>query len=182
MNNTIARANVAMNVGKRRGENNHALRWLLIAVGIVFVTVTVLLIIEPFLGKKIQIKNKSGHNIRKIELWYEDDFQMITEVMSFENIQTKTSLKESIEALELSKLDGHAWLTVALEFEEGGKAVIQTGQFLKDFKGTILLEFKDTKSKEVMLHMKAGEGLFGTSASTGCEDAFYVNPVSGTVE
>lgn len=151
-------------------------------LGAVLLLVIVLVCIEKSMENKIIVKNKSSHDITNIQIWYEDENEDITDVLDLGAVASKEKVKDSTENLELSQFVGDAWLSVQIEFEDGGKALIQTGQFLYGFKGKISLEIDDTKYEEVMLHLKAGEGLFNSTAVTGCDDVYYINPKDGYIE
>lgn len=151
-------------------------------LGIFLLLVVVLVCIEKGMENKIIVKNKSSHNITKLNFWYEDANGGITDIMDFGAVDSKEKITESTESLALSELAGDAWLSVQIEFEDGGKAVLQTGQFLYGFNGKISLEIADTKGEELILHLKAGEGLFNSTAVTGCDDVYYINPKDGYIE
>lgn len=138
--------------------------------------------IEPGLENKLVINNRSSHTIKKMHLWYEDSKGEITDIMSLEEISPKQKITESTEGLGISELLGDAWLSVQIVFEDGGEAILQTGQFLYDFEGKISLEIADTDSEDLMLHLQAGEGLFNSTSTTKCDDIYYINPESGYVE
>ena len=142
----------------------------------------VLILVEKGMENKIIVKNKSSHNITKLHFWYEDAEGACLDVMSFDGVKAKDRIKESIEELALSELAGEAFLSVRVEFEDGGSAVVQTGHFLYGFNGRISFEVSDTKGEELALHLKAGEGLFNSSAVTGCDDVYYINPKDGYIE
>lgn len=151
-------------------------------IGAVVALVIALVWIESGLENKIVIKNKSSHDIASLRFWYEDENGAVTEIMSFDGVAAKEKITKSTESLELSKLQGEAWLTVQIVFKDGGKAILQTGQFLYGFNGRIMFEVSGTGSDELMLHLKAGEGLFNSTAMTGCDDIYYINPQNGYIE
>ena len=143
----------------------------------------VLILVEKGLENQIIVKNKSSHNITKLHFWYEDAEGNCLDVMTFdEGVKAKERISESTEELALSELSGEAFLSVRIEFEDGGSAVVQTGHFLYGFNGRISFEVSDTKREELALHLKAGEGLFNSSAVTGCDDVYYINPKDGYIE
>lgn len=146
------------------------------------VLIIILLCIETASGNKLEITNKSSHKVTSLELWYEDEDSRITDVLSYSEIESGGRLVQSILPLGLSKLRQQVFLTVRFRFEDGGGALVQTSQNLVDFKGRIQIEFSDTSGEEVMIRMKAGEGLFNSSAVTGCDDYYYVNPKNGYIE
>ena len=159
-------------------------RNILIAAAAVFVvTVTLLLCLESSMRNKIVVKNKSSHEITSMEFWYEDENGRITESMDLGALSAGEKVSKSTESLALSELFvGDAWLSVYLVFDDGGKALVQTGQFLYDFDGKISLVISDTDEEDLMLHLKAGEGLFNSASTTGCDDIYYVNPKDGYIE
>ena len=59
---------------------------------------------------------------------------------------------------------------------------MQTGQFLYGFKGKISFEIADTKGEDLIIRLKAGEGLFNSTTVTGCDDVYYINPKNGYIE
>ena len=79
-------------------------------------------------------------------------------------------------------MQGEAWLSVYITFEDGGEALLQTGQFLYGFEGEISFELADTDDEELIVRLKAGEGLFNSTAVTGCDDVYYINPKDGYIE
>lgn len=151
-------------------------------VALCLVGMIVLFCIEPKLENKLVIKNRSSHDIKSLHLWYEDSEGAITDIMSFDKIPSKEKITESTEGLGLSELQGDAWLSVQIAFEDGGQAVLQTGQFLYDFNGKIMFEVSDTDSEDLMLHLQAGEGLFNSTSTTECDDIYYINPENGYIE
>lgn len=153
-----------------------------IICALIVILFIVLICVESVLGNKITIRNKSSHKIAELKLWYEDDIGTITEVLEFSGIEPKAKIVESLKALGLSDLRGQAWLTVWIRFEDGGEAELQSGQILNDFSGRLSLEVSDTSGEEIMLRLKAGEGIFNSSSSTECDDAYYINPQNGYVE
>ncbi|MCH5272191.1 MAG: hypothetical protein J1E35_00825 [Lachnospiraceae bacterium] len=162
---------------------NKKIRTLVIGGGSLFILLLVVLVaVESGLKNKIVIKNRSTHKITSLQIWYEDNSGNMTEVMNFGEVPAKKKVTESTEELELSKILGEAWLTVQIAFEDGGKAVLQTGQFFNDFNGKISFEVSDTKTEELMLRLRAGEGLFNSTAVTNCDDVYYINPKNGYIE
>lgn len=160
------------------------MRNLLIAVAsVAVVMIVVLLCVENNMKNKIVVKNKSSHNITSMKFWYEDENGGITDVMDLGALKAKEKVSKSTESLALSELIVEdACLSVYIIFEDGGKALVQTGHFLYDFDGKISLVISDTEDEELMLHLKAGEGLFNSSSTTGCDDIYYVNPKDGYIE
>lgn len=154
----------------------------LVALGFLLLAVVVLLCVEQGMENKLMIHNRSSHNITKLQFWYEDANGEIIDIMDFEDITSKEKIKESTEELALSELLGDAWLSVYMVFEDGGEALVQTGQFLYGFEGKISFELCDTKDEELLLRLKAGEGLFNSAAITGCDDVYYINPKDGYIE
>lgn len=146
------------------------------------VLIIVLICIEATLGNKLVIANKSSHKVTSLELWYEDEASMLTDVLSYSEIESGGRIVQSILPLGLSELRQQAFLTVRFRFEDGGEAQVQTSQNLVDFKGRIQIEFSDTSGEEVIIRMKAGEGLFNSSAATDCDAYYYVNPKNGYIE
>ena len=43
-------------------------------------------------------------------------------------------------------------------------------------------EISNTKTEEVKFHVQASEGLFNSTATTGCDDIYYINPTNGYIE
>lgn len=151
-------------------------------VSVLLLTVIALLCIEKSMENKIIVKNKSSHNITDLYFWYEDANGAITESMDFGAVAAKEKISKSTEELALSELEGDAWLSVEIAFEDGGEVLVQTGQFLYGFNGKISLEIADTKNEELIVRLKAGEGLFNSTAVTGCDDVYYINPKDGYIE
>ncbi len=172
--------------GKKAAEKavpNKKIRNIVIgAGGLLILLLIVLVCIESGLKNKIVIRNRSGHDIISLRIWYEDNYGTMTEVMDFGAVTAKQKLTESTEKLELSDLLGEGWLTVQIAFADGGEAVLQTGQFLNDFNGKITLEIADTRAEDLMLRLQAGEGLFNSTAGTNCDDVYYINPKDGYIE
>lgn len=152
------------------------------ALGLFLLLFVILICIENGMANKLIVKNKSSHDIEQLRFWYEDASGEITENMTFENIASKTERKESTEDLALSQLVGDAWLSVYIKFSDGGEAMLQTGQFLYDFEGKISFEIADTKGEDLIIRLKAGEGLFNSTTVTGCDDVYYINPKNGYIE
>lgn len=152
------------------------------AAAIFVAAIIALVCIEPLFSNRFVVKNRSGHSIKSVTLWYEDDITRITEELSLADISAGTTKKTSTKVLNLDKMVGQGWLTVAISFEDGGEAVLQSGQILNHFTGKLLLEIHDTKSDELEVHLKAGEGYINSSSSTGCDDVYYIDPTNGYVE
>ena len=162
--------------------NNRKIYYVLAALGILLSVVVVLIFIEKGMENKIVVKNRSSHNISKLQFWYEDENGDITDIMEFDSVAAKEKIKESTESLALSKLEGNAWLSVLIAFEDGGEALLQTGQFLHSFDGKISFDLADTGEEELIVRLKAGEGLFNSTVITGCDDVYYINPKDGYIE
>ena len=156
--------------------------------GILAVVAVVLICIENGMENKFVIKNKSSHAITRLSYWYEGEedeegeVSYITEVVDFGAVDAKQKRTESTENHKISELAGEAWLCVYIEFEDGGDVLLESGQFLYDFQGKISLELKDSGENEVTAWLKAGEGLFNSTAVTGCDDVYYINPKDGYIE
>lgn len=158
-------------------------RNILFGVGAVLIVLFVVLVcIEPTFKNKLVINNRSSHKITSLRIWYEDSAGNLSNAMEFENVDSKEKIKDSTDALELTKLAGEAWITLQIEFEDGGEALLQTGHFLSGFEGKISFEVSDTKTEELKLHVQAGEGLFNSTAVTNCDDIYYINPENGYIE
>ena len=151
----------------------------LAALAVFLLAVVVLICVEKGMENKLIVKNKSSHTIKQLQFWYEDESGEIIDIMDFDNVLPKTERKESTENLALSELMGDAWQSVYMVFEDGGDALVQTGQFLYDFEGKISFELGDTKDEDLILRLKAGEGLFNSTTVTGCDDVYYINPKEG---
>lgn len=154
----------------------------LAALGAFLLLFIVLTCIEKGMANKLIVNNKSSHDIEKLRFWYEDGNGEIIDVMDFEEILSETERNESTEKLALSELVGDAWLSVYIKFKDGGEAVLQTGQFLYGFEGKISFEIDDTKGEDLIIRLKAGEGLFNSTTVTGCDDVYYINPKNGYIE
>ena len=152
------------------------------AVALFVVLFAVLACIESMVKNKLVIHNKSSHKITSLEIWYEDDEAIVSEVLTVTDIEAKEKLTESIEALKISDLYGEAWLTLQITFEDGGKALLQTEQYLNNFEGKISFEISDTEYEDLELHLQAGEGIFNSTAITDCDDIYYINPQNGYIE
>lgn len=157
------------------------LYFVLAAIGVFLATVVILICIENSMANKLVVNNKSSRNITGLHFWYEDAEGGCVDIMKFDSIAPKQKIKESTEELALSELLGDSWLSVQIEFEDGGMALVQTGQFLYGFEGKISFEIADA-DEEVIVRLKAGEGLFNSTAITGCDDVYYINPKNGYIE
>lgn len=163
-------------------RDNKKLIFVVAAIVAVFAIVVTLVCVEKSMANKLVVNNKSSHNITGLQFWYEDSNGDYIDIMEFDKLDSKQKIKESTEELALSELEGEAWLAVQIEFEDGGEALVETGQFLYGFDGKISLEIADTKDEEVMVRLKAGEGLFNSTTITGCDDVYYINPKDGYIE
>ena len=155
---------------------------LLAAIVVLLAGVGSLVCIEKSMENKLVVNNKSSHNITGLQFWYEDANGDYIDIMEFDAVAAKEKVKASTEELALSELTGEAWLSIQITFEDGGEAFLQTGQFLYGFDGKISFELADTKDEEVLVRIKAGEGLFNSTAITGCDDVYYINPKDGYTE
>ncbi len=162
--------------------NPKKLYYVLGALGLLLVAVVILVCVENSMANKLVVNNKSSHNITGLQFWYEDADGEYSDIMEFDSLAPKQKIKESTEELALSELSGEAWLSVQVSFEEGGEALVQTGQFLYGFDGKISFEIDDAGEEEVIVRIKAGEGLFNSTAITGCDDVYYINPKNGYIE
>jgi len=154
----------------------------LAVLGLFLAAVVALICVEKGMENKLVVNNKSSHNIVGLQFWYEDESGDVIDIMDFDAIAAKEKRKESTEGLALSELQGEAYLSVYITFEDGGEALLQTGQFLYGFDGKISFELADTKDEEVLVRIKAGEGLFNSTTITGCDDVYYINPKDGYIE
>ncbi len=155
---------------------------ILALIAVVLAGVVALVCIEKSMENKLVVNNRSSHNITGLQFWYEDSNGDYIDIMSFDSVPSKQKIKESTEELALSELQGEAWLSIQVKFEDGGEALLQTGQFLYGFDGKISFEIADTKDEEVLVRIKAGEGLFNSTTITGCDDVYYINPKDGYTE
>lgn len=146
------------------------------------ISVIILICIEKGMANKLIVENKSSYEIEQLRFWYEAENGECTDIMNFENIGSKFEIKESTESLALSELTGNSFLSVYVKFKDGGEAVIQTGQFLSGFEGKISFVIADTKGEDLIIRLKAGEGLFNSTTVTGCDDVYYINPKNGYIE
>lgn len=162
--------------------SNKKLYLILAAIGVVIAGVVALICIEKSMENKLVVNNKSSHNITGLQFWYEDANGDYIDIMEFDSVASKEKVKVSTEELALSELQGDAWLSVQIKFEDGGEALLQTGQFLYGFDGKISFEIADTKDEELIVRIKAGEGLFNSTTITGCDDVYYINPKDGYIE
>ncbi len=162
--------------------NSKKLYFIVAALGLFLLLFVVLMCVENGMANKLTVKNKSSHDIEQLRFWYEDKNGEITDIMDFENLKAKTEINESTENLKLSELVGDALLSVYIKFKDGGEAVIQTGQFLYGFEGKISFEIVDTEEEDLIIRLKAGEGLFDSATVTGCDDVYYINPKDGYIE
>ena len=161
---------------------NKKLYFLLAAVVVVLIGVITLICVEKSMENKLVVNNKSSHNITGLQFWYEDANGDYIDIMEFDSVAAKEKVTESTEDLALSELTGEAWLSIQIKFEDGGEALLQTGQFLYGFDGKISFELTDTKDDELLVRIKAGEGLFNSTTITGCNDVYYINPKDGYIE
>ena len=168
--------------------NKKAIGIALGVFGCLVAVVVALICIENSMANKFVVKNKSSHGITEMSYWYEGELNedgeetYITEDFDFGAIDAKQVRKVSTEDQNLSELTGEAWLCVYIKFADGGDVVLESSQFLYDFYGKISLELKDSGENEVTAWLKAGEGLFNSTAVTGCDDVYYINPKDGYIE
>jgi len=155
---------------------------LLAVLSAFFLLFVVLLFVENKMENKLIVKNKSSHDIEQLRFWYEAENGDIIDIMTFSDLVSKTEKNESTESLALSELVGDAFLSVYIKFKDGGEAVLQTGQFMYGFEGKISFEIADTKGEDLIIRLKASEGLFGSTTVTGCDDVYYINPEDGYIE
>jgi len=168
---------------KEVSSGNHKKLHVAVAVsGLILLIAVILICIENGMANKLIVNNKSSHDITELRFWYEDENGEVTEIMDFENVLSGTERKESTEGLLLSELMGDALLSVSMKFEDGGNAILQTGQFLYGFEGKISFEIADTEGEELIVRLKAGEGLYNSATVTGCDDVYYINPKNGYIE
>ena len=156
--------------------------YIVLALICAFIAIFVALVCtEKSMENKLIINNKSSHNISKLSFWYEDEEGGAFDIMEFTDVKSKDKIKESTEKLGLSELMGEAWLSVQIEFENGEESLIQTGQLMYDFEGKIIFELEDDE-EDILVRLKAVEGLFQSSARTGCDDVYYIDPTDGNVQ
>jgi hypothetical protein len=98
------------------------------------------------------------------------------------NTEEKDKIKTSMPEVDLTELDENICLSVYITFEDGGNTFLQTGEFLPDFAGKITFELSDSKDEDLILRLKAGEGLFQSTLDTGCDDVYYINPKDGYID
>lgn len=162
--------------------NFKTLYFALAALGVFLLLFVVLICVEKGMANRLIVDNKSSHDITQLRFWYEDADGEVIDIMEFEDVLSKTERNESTENLALSELVGEAFLSVYIKFKDGGEAILQTGQFLNGFEGKISFEIADTKGEDLMIRLKAGEGLFNSTTVTGCDDVYYINPKNGYIE
>ena len=163
-------------------KNKKYLFMLIAAVGLLIVAAVALICIEQSMDNKIVVNNKSSHKITELEFWYEDDLGDYVDLIKFDNVEAKDKIKTSTPEVDLTGLDENICLSVHITFEDGGKTLLQTGEFRPDFAGKISFELSDSKDEDLILRLKAGEGLFNSTIETGCDDVYYINPKNGYIE
>ncbi len=163
-------------------KSNKSLIVLIAVVAFVIIAAVALICIEQSMDNKIVVNNKSSHKITELEFWYEDDLGDYVDLIKFENVNAKDKIKTSTPEVDLTELDENICLSVHITFEDGGKTFLQTGEFLPDFAGKITFEISDSKDEDLILRLKAGEGLFNSTLETGCDDVYYINPKDGYID
>lgn len=160
--------------------------------GAVLLLLVILVIAEGVSKSKISITNDTSRKITSVKAYFSgtkyeetstdsDDKASETKEVAYqsENIaDTELAAGETFKASlpDLSELKGTgSGLILEITFENEETRTIDTGLFNSKFDGKIKVVFKEDKSGEVDMKVKASTGLFGSTANTLCNDTYEMH-------
>lgn len=142
-----------------------------IIVGIFLAVFVIGMIIENVNSEKIVICNDSGMDIEFIQVYFVDLNDEPHDILGLDSdLSLKNGEKYSAAFIPAEDINTEgAFLEVEVRFAGKNTIIENAGYFSRPFHGKISVSFDKTKNG-VSLDIKAGEGLFQSTANTKCDD------------
>ena len=115
-------------------------------------------------------------------MYFESEDYIQTNKQTLPFIAKNQEYQTDLTQFNLGDLNDIASLTLAITFTGYDTVYLQSGLFYGDFDGNIDCKLSMDQDGDVILKLKASEGIFGSTAQTGCDDTFYINLTEGYVQ
>ena len=149
--------------------------WIVVGVTSALFLILVFIVAEALFAGKVTVKNQSDYDIEEFALYFEcEDFTQ-TNKQTLPLIAKGEEYQTELAKYDFSSLKDVASLTLAITFAGQDTVYLQSGFFYGDFDGNINCKLSMDQDGDVVLKLKASEGIFGSTAQTGCDDTFYIN-------
>ena len=156
--------------------------WIVVGVASILFLVFVFIVAEALFAGKISVKNESDYDIEQLLLYFESaDFEQ-TNMQTLPFIAKGQEYEADLMAFDLDTLNNTASFTLAITFAGQDTFYLQSGLFYGNFDGNIDCKLSMDKDGDVILKLKASEGIFDSTARTDCNDTFFINLTEGYVQ
>lgn len=156
--------------------------WIVVGVASILFLVFVCIVAEALFAGKVSVKNNSDYDIEQILLYFEsEDFEQ-TNQQTLPLIAKGQEYQTDLEQFDLASLNNVASLTLAITFAGQDTFYLQSGLFYDNFDGNIDCKLSMDEDGDVILKLKASEGILGSTAGTDCNDTFFINLTEGYVQ
>ena len=156
--------------------------WIVVGIASILFLVFVFIVAEALFDGKITVENQSEYDIEKILLYFESEDYIQTNKQTLPFIAKNQEYQTNLSQFDLSSLNDIASLTLAITFAGYDTVYLQSGLFYGDFDGNIDCKLSMDEDGDVILKLKASEGIFESTAGTDCNDTFYINLTEGYVQ
>lgn len=156
--------------------------WIVVGVASILFLVFVFIVAEALFDGKVSVKNNSDYDIEQILLYFEsEDFEQ-TNKQTLPLIAKGQEYQTDLAQFDLASLNNVTSLTLAITFAGQDTFYLQSGLFYDNFDGNIDCKLSMDEDGDVILKLKASEGIFGSTAGTDCNDTFFINLTEGYVQ
>ena len=156
--------------------------WIVVGIASILFLIFVFIVAEALFDGKITVKNQSEYDIEKILLYFESEDYIQTNKQTLPFIAKNQEYQTDLTQFNLGDLNDIASLTLAITFTGYDTVYLQSGLFYGDFDGNIDCKLSMDEDGDVILKLKASEGIFESTAGTDCNDTFYINLTEGYVQ
>ena len=157
--------------------------WIAIAAAaVLLVFIFAFIITEALFTAKIRVKNHSAYDIEKMYFYFEGEELQQTDWQELPLIAKDEEYETELAEFDFSEMDGASSLTLAITFAGQDTFYLQSGSFYEKFDGIIDCKLSMDDDGDVILKLKASNGLLGSTAQTDCNDMFFINLTEGYVQ
>ena len=173
----ISTVNVEKNTA---GQNKGGMKTAVIVTAAVLAVIIIFAIVESSLAGTIKVINDTGYDIESLNIYFDNSImtvvgeqQLLEEYVSDDivssSVKAGDTLKSSFDTIPLSGT--YSGMIVEYKFADGEETEYNTGYFINNFKGRIVVKFYE-ENDNIYMSVKASTGIFGSTADTEC-DAVY---------
>lgn len=146
---------------------------ILAALAVLFIVI-VLLIAEAVNMNRYSVKNNTGTDIESVVVYFEnenEEYSFTGDELFVLSVPAGGKKTGSYEKQDSMYLAGSAMM-IRVKFAGRDTAYLYSGYFTHAFNGKINLVFEDDKNNEgnIIVKIKAGEGLFMSTKNTNCDE------------